>query len=77
MPNCSVCQQPIGPNQVRVHFDTTGCEGTVPFEPAHLKCYLDVYDPLLLTNAPLTDHIKDRAADALRHGWDHPAMTER
>lgn len=75
--NCSVCIKPIGSREVRVHFDHTGCEGTVDHQPSHLACYLSTYDPGLPSNAEIVRHVQQRAEAALNHGWEHPAMTER
>jgi hypothetical protein len=77
MRNCSVCLKPIGPKDIVVHFDHTGCEGVVDVQPSHIKCYLDTYDPGLLSNRDIVNHVQDRAEAALSHGWEHPAMTER
>lgn len=63
--NCLTCGQPIEPNEVRVHFDPTGTESAVDPQPSHLKCYLDVYDPGLSTNAAIKQHVYDKAVDAL------------
>jgi hypothetical protein len=75
--NCSICLKPTRPTDIVVHFDHTGCEGTVDVQPTHLDCYLSVYDPGLPSNEPMVRHVRQRAADALNYGWDHPAMTER
>lgn len=77
MVNCSVCLKPVSNRDVVVHFDHTGCEGVVDPQPTHISCYLSVYDPGLPSNAAIVKHVRDRAADALQYGWEHPAMTER